>query len=105
MMPAMLRAGTSLLSLGVSSSASSRAVCAPMLFWWSAGPHRQLERSLVGCTVVHRLAVRDDHVLERQPEELAECGARPLLVRRPQMRSSPPWLVNASAKTSARCSG
>src|SRR5947209_18031239 len=45
-------------------------------------PGRQLERALEGGAIVHRLAVRDDHVLERQVEQRAEGLQRTLLVRR-----------------------
>ena len=38
---------------------------------------RKLERPLEGGPVVHRVAVRDDHALERQVEQLAERRQRP----------------------------
>src|SRR5215216_6771408 len=50
-----------------------------------AAPRRQLERTLVGRAVVHRLAVRNDDVLEGELEQRTERRQRPLLVpwRRP----------------------
>src|SRR5205807_1727028 len=51
---------------------------------WLTGPGRQFERTLVRRTVVQRLAVRDDHVLERQVEQRAERREHARLVpRRP----------------------
>src|SRR5947208_5097606 len=45
-------------------------------------PERELERALVRGAIVHGLAVRDDHVLERELEERAERLPGALLVRR-----------------------
>ena len=65
-----------------------------------------LERGDVVRSRVHRLAVGDDDVLERELEQRAQRRERALLVpRRPQTRSTPPGAVIASANTSARCSG
>src|SRR5262249_29800225 len=43
-------------------------------------PGRKLEGSLVGGARVHRVAVRDDYVLERKLEQLAKRRQRALLV-------------------------
>ena len=39
-----------------------------------SAPGGKLEGALISSTGVHRLAVRDDHVLERQLEQRAERG-------------------------------
>src|ERR687887_1413129 len=43
-------------------------------------PRRQLERTLEGGPVVHRFAVRDEHVLERELEQLLQGRERALFV-------------------------
>ena len=54
---------------------------------------------------MHRLAVRDDHVLEGKLKQRAQRRQRPLFVRRvAQTRNSPAGAVSASANTMARCS-
>src|SRR3954454_22622407 len=47
-----------------------------------AAPRLELQRTLERRAVVHRLAVRDDHALERELEQLPERGQRARLVPR-----------------------
>jgi hypothetical protein len=69
-------------------------------------PGRELEGPLVRDARVHRLAVRDDHVLEGKLEQLTQGRQRPFLMPRvAQTSSSPRGAISASAKTRARCSG
>jgi hypothetical protein len=59
----------------VNGDAKGRETC-PSLFL----PGRQTERTLVRGAIVNRVAVRDDHVLERKVEERSKGGQHPLLV-------------------------